>query len=65
LGAVHTFSLDEARERARVCRQQLADGIDPAKARKRDEEQRALAAAKSKPFAECAQAYFDPRHFRT
>jgi integrase len=64
LGAVHTFSLDEARERARVCRQQLADGIDPAEARKREEEQRALAAAKTKPFAECAQSYFDDHSAR-
>jgi hypothetical protein len=64
LGALHTFSLDEARERARVCRQQLADGIDPAEARKREEEQRALAAAKTKPFAECTQAYFDDHSAR-
>jgi hypothetical protein len=64
LGAVHTFSLDEARERARVCRQQLADGVDPAEARKVEAEQRALAAAKKKPFAECAQSYFDDHSAR-
>lgn len=29
LGSVRTFSLEEARERARLCRQKVADGIDP------------------------------------
>ena len=29
LGPLHAFDLDEARERARQARQQLADGIDP------------------------------------
>src|SRR4051812_29711828 len=33
IGALRTFSLDEARERARKLRQQLADGIDPLAAR--------------------------------
>jgi hypothetical protein len=29
LGAIHTFSLDEAREKARLARQQLHKGDDP------------------------------------
>jgi integrase len=33
LGSVNDFSLAEARERARLARQQLADGIDPIEAR--------------------------------
>jgi integrase len=59
LGALHAFGIDDARERARKCRQLLADGIDPAEARKFEQEARALAAAKSKTFAECAQAVYD------
>jgi integrase len=33
LGALHTINLKEARERARMARQQLLDGIDPIEAR--------------------------------
>lgn len=33
LGSLDTFSLKEARERARQCRQLVADGIDPIEAR--------------------------------
>jgi integrase len=59
LGALHAFDIDEARERARKCRQQLADGIDPAEARKVEQEHRALAAARNKTFRECAETYFN------
>lgn len=34
LGALHTFDLKEARERARLARQQVKDGIDPIEARR-------------------------------
>ena len=34
LGALHTFTLKEARQRARQARQQLADGIDPIETRR-------------------------------
>src|SRR5205807_66238 len=57
LGPLHTFKIDEARERARKCRQLLADGIDPAEARKVEQEQRALATARNKTFRECAEMY--------
>lgn len=40
LGSVHTFSLAEARERARAARQQVADGIDPVEARLVDRDAR-------------------------
>jgi integrase len=59
LGPLHTFDIDEARERARRCRQLLVDGLDPAEARKLEQEQRALAAARNKTFAECAEMYFN------
>jgi hypothetical protein len=34
LGPLHTFTLEEARARARQARQQIADGIDPLDARR-------------------------------
>lgn len=58
LGPVHTFSLAEARERARAARQQIADGIDPIEARKADRRERALAAAKTMTFKEAAEAFY-------
>jgi integrase len=36
LGSAHTFSLDEAREMARECRQQIKHGIDPLEAHRTD-----------------------------
>jgi integrase len=57
LGPLHTFSLKEARERARAARQLLQDGIDPIEDRKAKAAERALAAAKSMTFRECAEAY--------
>jgi integrase len=57
LGSCNTFSLDEARERARKARQQLADGIDPLEARKAAKAAQALASAKSMSFKQCADAY--------
>jgi integrase len=59
IGALRTFSLDEARERARKLRQQLADGIDPLAARKAERAARAVASAKAVTFEECAQQYYD------
>src|SRR5262245_28518252 len=59
LGPLHAFSLQQARERARAARQQLADGIDPLDARKAERARQAVAAAKTLSFEEAAQAYFD------
>jgi integrase len=59
IGPVHTFSLKEARDKARAARQQLKDGIDPLDARRAGKTERALAAAKAMTFEQCAQAYFD------
>jgi integrase len=57
LGPVHTFSLKEARKRARDARQLLHSGVDPIEDRKAKKAERALAAAKSVTFKECAEAY--------
>jgi integrase len=57
LGPLHTYNLKEARERARDARQLLHSGIDPIEDRKAKKAERALAAAKSVTFKECAEAY--------
>jgi integrase len=58
LGALHTFSLAEARERARKARQQLADGIDPLEARQIERIQQALLVAKEETFENCVKLFF-------
>jgi hypothetical protein len=57
LGAVHTFGLAEAREKARLYRQARYDGIDPIEARKAERAAQRLEAAKAMSFEQCAQAY--------
>ena len=59
LGPVHTFRLEEARERARRARQSLLDGIDPLDARRAERAVKAASAARNITFKECAQRYFD------
>jgi integrase len=59
LGPLRTFSLAEARERARRARQLLADGIDPLAAKRAERAQIAAAEAKKLTFAEAATRYFD------
>ena len=59
LGAAYTFSLKEARERARAARQLLADGIDPIDHRKAERSKLAAAKAKLLIFREATEAYFD------
>lgn len=59
LGAVHSVTLPEARERARQARLMLMEGIDPA-AEKRERLQSAkLAAAVQVTFDECAAKYIE------
>src|SRR5262245_4253596 len=58
LGSARTFSLDEARARAKVERQKLADKVDPLAVR-RAERAKAAAAPAALIFAEAAQKYFD------
>lgn len=63
LGSLKNFNLEEARERARKARQQLADGVDPIDSR--DEERRAqqvaraLADARAVTFEQAATQYFE------
>jgi integrase len=59
LGGLATFGLAEARERARLLRQQVKDGIDPLAAKRTAKAERELAAAKTLTFSEAAQQYFD------
>jgi integrase len=65
LGPLADFTLDEARERARKFRQQLADGQDPIDSRRAEHTKQlteaAQAVARGKTFQQCAQLYFD-RH---
>jgi hypothetical protein len=58
LGPLHTFGLSEARERARKVRQLIYDGINPLDQKKAEKAARALEAAKSKTFKECADDFF-------
>jgi integrase len=57
LGAIHTFSLDEAREKARLARQQLHKGDDPLTEKRRTKAAEALAHPASKPFHYCANEF--------
>jgi integrase len=57
LGPYHTIGLAEARERARKCRQQRLDGIDPIEARKKLRLDQKLAKAKEVTFRRCAELW--------
>jgi integrase len=57
LGPLDTIGLAEARERARKCRQQRLDGIDPIEARKALRLDQQLAKAKQVTFRQCAEAW--------
>ena len=57
LGAVHTVSLADARQEAERCRKLIRDGVDPIEVRKSNKQAALAAAAKNKPFRECAEDY--------
>lgn len=57
LGDVDTFSLKEARERARDARQLLADGIDPIEARREERDARRAEEAKRITFKKAAEEF--------
>jgi integrase len=59
LGSASVFNLKEARERARLQRQKIADKIDPLEVRRAERVKQAQAAARSLTFREAAQRYFD------
>src|SRR5262249_34368573 len=52
LGSVDTFGLAEARDRARLCRQQVKQGIDPIEARKKKRREERIVAAKQITLAD-------------
>lgn len=58
LGPLHSFSLSEARERARKARQLIHDGIDPLQARDAESAQRAAQSQRQITFEECARAFY-------
>lgn len=57
LGSIDTWTLTEARERARQQRQLLDEGKDPIDFRKLRDQASALEKAKTKTFRECARDY--------
>jgi integrase len=57
LGSVETWSLAEARERARKLRQLRGDGLDPIEVRKSTRLEERLEAAKVMTFEQCAERY--------
>jgi integrase len=57
LGGIHTFSLSEARERARLARQQLVDGIDPIEARLAERDARRRDEAERITFKDATAKY--------
>lgn len=57
LGSVKTFSLAEARARAKVARQQLDDGLDPIEERRKAFQAAALEAVKAMTFEAAAKSY--------
>jgi integrase len=59
LGSAADFTLKEARERARLQRQLLADRVDPLAGKRAAEEAAKLAAARQLTFREAAERYFD------
>src|SRR6516225_10663421 len=59
LGSLDTYAMDELREKARQCRQQVAEGIDPIDARQAQREDQQLARAKEKTVAEVAREWMD------
>jgi integrase len=59
LGPAVAFTLSEARQRARIARQQLADGVDPLKQKRAQRAAEAAAALKTITFKEAAAAYLE------
>ena len=57
LGSVRTLSLKEARERARVVRQQLLDGIDPIDHARKVRAAAKVVTAKAMTFGQCVDRY--------
>jgi integrase len=56
LGSLRDFSLAEARQRHRVLRQQVSDGIDPLAERRQRDAERVAEAARAMTFKDCFEA---------
>lgn len=61
LGPLATFTLEEARERARKQRQLLADGLDPIDVRDAQRDSQRAEDAKTLTFAECCEKYISAK----
>ena len=59
LGPAHTVSLAEAREKARLCRRQLLEGVDPLAARQAARLAGRADLARQRTFRDCATAFLD------
>lgn len=59
LGALHTVSLADAREKSSDCRKQISLGVDPLLARKEQDAKNELAKARGMTFEQCAEAYME------
>jgi integrase len=59
LGSLNDFDLDAARERARLARQQIADGVDLIELRKEARAAKKLEAASVLTFEDACQRYYD------
>jgi integrase len=62
LGALHTVTLAEAREKARQCRQLLIDGVDPIAERRTRKAAARIEAAKAITFTTAAETYINDHH---
>jgi integrase len=62
LGALHTVTLAEAREKARDCRKLLLDGLDPIAEKRARKATARLEAAKTITFAAAAETYITDHH---
>jgi len=61
LGPLHAVSLLQAREKARIIRETLAQEIDPIQARKEADKKKKAERTASKTFDECASEYISKR----
>jgi integrase len=57
LGPAGTVTLAEAREKAKQARKQLVEGVDPIAKKRADKAAKAVEAAKTMTFRQCAEAY--------
>jgi integrase len=64
LGALHTITLAEARDKALVCRKQRLDGVDPIEAKRAKKQHQLIEAAKAVTFRQCAEAFIKPQKAR-